>query len=49
MSLATAQQAFAPDPCVLPPVVAAPADARRGVLALELAMRHAGVRRVELR
>lgn len=49
MSLATAQQAFAPDPCVLPPVVAAPADARRGVFALELAMRHAGVRRVELR
>lgn len=48
MSLATAPQAFLPDPCP-PRTVPAFADARRGALSFELAMRHAGVRRVELR
>jgi homoserine O-acetyltransferase len=50
MSLATAPQAFVSDPCPLPAIgVPASADARRGALSLELPMRHAGLRRVELR
>src|SRR5690606_24919078 len=49
MSLAPTLQAFAPDPACAPAVVVpTPAPARRGTLAFELAMRHAGVRRVEL-
>lgn len=49
MSLAPSLQAFALDPACAP-AVAVPtlAVARRGTLAIELAMRHAGLRRVEL-
>src|SRR5690606_12482742 len=49
MSLAPALQAFAPDPACPPAIVApTPAPAPRGTLAFELAMRHAGLRAVEL-
>jgi homoserine O-acetyltransferase len=48
MSLAVAPKAFAP-PLSPVPVAPASADARRACLSFELAMRHAGARRVALR
>src|SRR5690606_22698166 len=49
MSLAPTLEAFPPDPaCTQAVAVPTPAPARRGTLANEPAMRHAGRRRVEL-